>query len=262
MENTPSWLVHIMSILFGLTVGSFANVLVVRLPRDQSIIRPSSRCPGCKGAIRWWDNIPVVSFLLLGGKCRKCRKPISLRYPLIEVMTAVLFLASEMKFGFNATLVLRDWPFLLSLVVITFIDLEHRIIPDILSLGGLVLGLATCWMVAEPGWIFSILGAFIGFSFFYGLAWAYKKMSGRNGLGGGDIKLLAMLGTFVGPSGVFTTVLVSSVFGSLIGIIIGLRSRKRNLMRMSIPYGPFLVVGALYYYFLGDTVWLQFLTPT
>jgi len=264
MENLPSWLTHLLSVAFGLVFGSFVNVVVARLPKKQSIIRPSSQCVHCRKSLRWWDNIPVLSYLLLLGKCRFCKQNISVRYPVIEVLTAALFLATRLRFGWTPLLWIRDWPFVVALVSITFIDLEHRIIPDVLSLGGLVLGLATCWFGPTslyPGWILSFIGALLGFSLFYCLAWGYYRMTGRSGLGGGDIKLLAMLGAFLGPSGVLATIFISSIFGSVVGISWALVQGKKNVMRMSIPYGPFLVVGALYYYLLGDLLWFQFMTP-
>lgn len=257
---TTPWL-EISTVMTGLIIGSFLNVVVARLPKGKSLVHPPSHCPQCRKKVGWKDNIPVLSFLLLAGKCRHCRKAISIRYPVIELLTAALFLAAELRFGFGWSLVLRDWPFLALLVAITFIDLEHRIIPDPLSLGGAALGLLTCWMSLQLTWTQSIAGAAAGFGVFYLLAWAYQKFSGRAGLGGGDIKLLAMIGAFLGPSGVFATVFISSVLGSLVGIVWALSTKKKDVMKLSIPYGPFLVVGALYYYLLGDILWFQFMTP-
>jgi leader peptidase (prepilin peptidase)/N-methyltransferase len=253
--------IEVFSTLMGLIVGSFLNVVVARLPGGKSLVQPGSHCPKCRKKVAWHDNIPVLSFLFLAGKCRHCHKKISVRYPIIEVLTGVLFLASAMRFGLSWSLVLRDWPFLGILVAITFIDLEHRIIPDPLSLGGTALGLATCWMASQVGWVQSFVGAGFGFAAFYFLAWVYQRFSGRVGLGGGDIKLLAMIGAFLGPAGVFATVFISSIFGSLVGIVWALYTKKKDVMKMSIPYGPFLVVGALYYYLLGDILWFQFMTP-
>jgi leader peptidase (prepilin peptidase)/N-methyltransferase len=261
MENMPIWLTHSASIVCGLVVGSFLNVVVCRLPHEESVVKPGSRCPHCKKSIAWWNNIPVLSYLVLLGKCGSCRHPISLRYPVIELLTALLFLTVEIRFGWTPVLFVRDWPFVALLVAITFIDLEHRIIPDTLSLGGLLLGLLTCWMVSDPGWLKSLLGAGFGFFSFYSLAWLYEKMSGRSGLGGGDIKLLAMIGAFVGPGGVFATIFISSIFGSVVGIGWALVRGKKNIMKLSLPYGPFLVTGALYYYLLGDILWFQFMIP-
>lgn len=261
MESLHYWLALSFSIALGLVLGSFINVVVARLPRGKSIIRPGSHCPRCKKAVLWYDNIPVLSYLLLRGKCRSCKKSISIRYPIIELLTGLLFAAVQVRFGWSPFLFVRDWPFILILMSIVFIDLEHRIIPDVLSIGGLVLGLATCWFEYGPGWISSISGACIGFGTFYSLAWIYYRVSGRHGLGGGDIKLLAMLGAFLGPPGVLMTVLVSSVFGSFVGIGWAVLTRKKDMMKVSIPYGPFLVIGALCYYLLGDEIWPRFMTP-
>jgi leader peptidase (prepilin peptidase)/N-methyltransferase len=261
VENMPIWLTYFISVVFGLIFGSFVNVLILRLPKGQSVVLPNSRCPKCEKSIRWWDNIPVLSFLLLKGKCRFCRKPISVRYPVVELLTALLFLTCRVKFGWTSVLFFHDWPLMVLLVAVAFIDLDHHIIPDQLSLGGLVLGLSTCWMVPQLGWMNSFLGAFFGFSVFYALAWSYQKVRRVSGLGGGDIKFLATIGAFLGPSGVVATIFVSSIVGSSVGIGWALLSKKQKLLQLSIPYGPFLVIGALYYHFLGDILWFQFMTP-
>ncbi len=257
----PDWFTYLVSLLFGLVIGSFLNVVVVRLPHGESLIKPGSHCPKCKKSIRWWDNIPILSYLLLQGKCRNCSAKISIRYPIIEFLTAIVFLAARYHVGWNFTLLFRDWPFLAILIAITFIDLEHRIIPDVLSLGGLVFGLLTCWMNPDLGWIQSVLGAVGGFCFFYSVAWIYYQWRGRSGLGGGDIKLLAMLGAFLGPSGVFSTIFISSIFGSIVGVVWALARGRKNVLKLSLPFGPFLVTGALYYYLIGDILWLRFMTP-
>ncbi len=265
----PEWLVTATAIVLGLLVGSFLNVVVARLPHGQSVVRPRSRCPGCGKLIAWYDNIPVLSYLALRGKCRGCGKSISVRYPVIELLTALLFLAVLKRFGMSWLLPLRDWPFVAILVAVTFIDLEHRIIPDELSLGGLVLGLLTAWFVPGLGLVNALAGAAVGFGLFYGLAYGYLKMTGKSGLGGGDIKLLAMLGAFLGIQGVFVSIFVSSIFGSVAGIAYGLLQRREatgsedgGLLKVAIPYGPFLVVGGLYFYLLHDIVWPLFTTPT
>jgi leader peptidase (prepilin peptidase) / N-methyltransferase len=251
----PVWMSSLLIIGFGLIVGSFLNVVIVRLPLGQSIVTPRSHCMRCHSTIRWWDNLPVLSFLLLRGKCRACQAPISLRYPVIEVLTALLFFASQLKLGWSPTLVVRDWVFLSLLIAVTFIDLEHRIIPDQLSIGGCLYGLATSWMGDSSGWLPAVVGAVLGFGFFYLLAWVYYQVRGRSGLGGGDIKLLAAIGAFIGPMGVLVTILLSSVLGSLIGVVWAWRSHQKQILGYSIPFGPFLVLGALYYYLLGDTLW-------
>jgi len=255
LEQISPTLINIAVIIFGLIIGSFLNVVVVRLPQGKSLVRPRSACPSCEKNIAWHDNIPVLSFLILRGRCRFCKTQISIRYPVIELLTALLFLAAKVRFGLSPLLIIRDWPFISILVAITFIDLEHRIIPDRLSLGGLALGLLTAWLVPGFGLIKGLLGAAAGFGVFFVFAWLYEKLSKKSGLGGGDIKLLAMLGAFVGPVGIFFIILISSVLGSFVGITWALASGKKGVMSVSIPYGPFLVVGALYYYLIGD-LWL------
>jgi leader peptidase (prepilin peptidase)/N-methyltransferase len=249
----------------GLVLGSFLNVVIARVPEGRSIVAPPSHCPQCSAPIRWYDNIPLLSYAWLKGRCRSCRAGISPRYPLVEFLTGLLFVAGAVKYGWTWVTVVRDWPMILILVSVTFIDLDHRIIPDSLSLGGVALGLATAYWDWRVGLAGALEGAALGFGVFYAMAWIYQRTTGRSGLGGGDIKLLAMLGAFLGPSGVFCTILVSSVLGSLIGIawaILAKRKEGEGVMKVAIPYGPFLVVGGLYYYLLGDWLWLQFTIPT
>lgn len=252
----------------GLIIGSFINVLIHRLPLRESIVFPGSHCPSCKTKIVWWDNIPVFSYLLLLGKCRKCKARISPRYPLVELLTAILFVAARATHGISLGLFVRDWPLISVLIAVTFIDLDHRIIPNVLSLPGTAFALATSFLDSRLGYeplitfglfappmsdaltavIRSAEGAAFGWGIFYGLAKIYELASGRVGLGGGDVKLLALIGAFLGPMGVVITVLVSSILGSVVGISWALITRKKNLMTAAIPYGPFLVVGGLYYY--------------
>lgn len=251
-------------VAYGLVVGSFVNVLVARVPDRRSIVKPPSSCPGCGARVRWHDNVPVLSYLALRGRCRGCKAPISLRYPVVELLVALLFVTTYLRFGLSPLLFVRDWPFVAILVAVTFTDLERRLIPDPLSLGGLAVGLATAWWTPELGLLGALAGAATGFCVFYAFAWIYMKRSGRSGLGGGDIKLLAMIGAFVGVQGVFWTILVSSILGSVIGIVYGLAKRDEGggLLKVAIPYGPFLVLGALWYYLLGDHPWFQFMTQT
>jgi len=269
IQEISPLLVNIFVIVLGLLVGSFLNVVIARLPIHESLVTPPSHCPKCQSRIRWWDNVPVFSYLLLRGKCRQCRTNISVRYPLIELLTAFLFLAASIRFGVTPLLFFRDLPFLALLVCITFIDLEHRLIPDLLSLGGLVLGLVTSFFTPGFGIVSALIGAGVGFTFFYLVAWFYVWRTGQSGLGGGDIKLLAMLGSFIGVFGVLTTILISSILGSVMGLVWAWSQKSKStvnpvtgesesLMKVSIPYGPFLVIGALYYYLLGDILWSPF----
>lgn len=264
LTTNPIWVTGI-SAVFGLLFGSFATVLVARVPSKKSIMKPGSHCPSCTKPLRWYNNIPLISYLVQAGKCANCRKPISIRYPMIELITMLLFITCAAKFGMGLDLFLRDWVFMVLLVAIAFIDLEHRIIPDVLSLPGLAWGLLSSPLNEQPGWTLSIAGAALGFGIFYALAWFYQWRTGRSGLGGGDIKFLAMLGAYVGPLGVLQTILISSVFGSLVGIALGWAStrggKSGNLMKTSIPYGPFLAVGALAAYLLSEIIWTPFINP-
>ena len=246
--------------VLGLLIGSFLNVVIARLPAGRSIVSPGSACPHCQAPIRWYDNVPVLAWVIwLRGRCRSCRSPISPRYPFVELLTAVLFALMAAKFGFSWRLWFRDLPFASLAVAITFIDLDHRIIPDRLSLSGIGWGLLTAGLASM--WTESVAGAVIGFVGFYSLSWFFYRLTGRIGLGGGDVKLLAMIGAFLGPSGVLTTVVVSSIAGSVIGISWGLLTRQERLMRVAIPYGPFLILGALADYLLRDLLWLPFTNP-
>lgn len=249
------------SALFGLIFGSFANVLVYRVPRKQSIAWPNSFCPSCSKSIAWFDNIPLLSFFALRGQCRHCKARISIRYPIIEAITASLFVACFLRFGLQPLLFLRDWPLMVILVAITFIDLEFRIIPDRLNLVGLLIGLATSWATPEMGWKASIAGVAIGFLIFFLLGVVYERLTGRAGLGGGDVKYLAMIGAWIGPVGVFQTVFLSSILGSVIGIGWALATKQKKALGASIPYGPFLVIATLWYYLCGEGTWLPFMNP-
>ena len=273
------------SAVFGLVVGSFLNVVIARLPHGKSIVYPGSHCPKCKAPVRWYDNLPLVSWLLLlRGRCRNCRDPISIRYPVVELLTSLLFVACWSRFGWGLDLWFRDWPLMAALVAVTFIDLDLRIIPDEISLGGLVWGLATAFLDPRLGWSGGFAGASVGFLVFYGFAWLYWFLTKRSGLGGGDIKLLAMLGAFIGVAGIFSTVLVSSVLGSVFGVGSALLDRRRrvgdsgvarpvdegedselaqqdSVLRTAIPYGPFLVIGAIFFHLLGDAPWFPFTIP-
>ena len=274
-------------LIFGLLIGSFLNVVIVRLPHGKSLVHPGSSCPRCASPIRWFDNIPVASWLLLlRGRCRSCRMPISVRYPVVELITAFLFVACWLRFGWGLGLWLRDWPLVAALVAVSFIDLDLRIIPDEISLGGAVWGLLTSFLDPRLGFSGAMLGALTGFGIFYGFAWLYWFMTRRSGLGGGDIKLLAMLGAFIGVQGVLVTILVSSVLGSFFGVLSAVwerRSRRAggaanagsaeidgetpmgdesrdSVLKTAIPYGPFLVLGAIFYHLLGEAPWFPFTT--
>jgi leader peptidase (prepilin peptidase)/N-methyltransferase len=236
--------------LVGLLWGSFANVCIARIPVNESVVRHRSRCPRCARAIAWYDNVPVLSFLWLRGKCRRCGLPISWQYPLVELATGALFPATLAAFQWEPR-ALVFLPFVLALVVVTGIDLWHRIIPDRITIGGAAVGFVATTLTGFLTWKESLLGAAIGFSLFYALAWGYRRWKGVDGLGFGDVKFLAMLGAWLGPKSLLPIVVVASITGSVVGLALMRRGRG---MQTPIPFGPFLVLGALAYLF-ATGVW-------
>ncbi|MEW6218981.1 MAG: prepilin peptidase [Thermodesulfobacteriota bacterium] len=243
----------------GAVVGSFLNVLIHRLPLGQSVVLPASHCPGCQQPIRWRDNVPILSFLLLGGRCRHCRRPIGWRYPLVEAAGAGLAYASLRAFG-PSLAGLAAFVFAALLLAITLIDLAHYIIPDVLSLPGIGLG----FLAALPGggvsWLESGLGILAGGGLLYGVAIGYQWLARREGMGGGDIKLLAMIGAFLGWRAIVPVVFLSAVAGALFGL--GAMVRQRRGGQTVIPYGPFLSLAALAYLFRPEVrVFLHALWP-
>jgi len=237
--------------LVGACIGSFLNVVIYRLPRGESIVSPRSRCPGCGRQIGVLENIPIVSFIALGGKCAGCGGAISWRYPAVELLTASGFGAIFLLDGPGIPL-LRDLLFFSLLIPIAFIDIDHRIIPDELSLGGLVAGILLSFL---PGgdWIGSVGGALLGGGILYATAFLYEKIREAEGMGGGDIKLLAMIGAFVGWRGTLATIF----FGALLGAIGGMLAMRKggDGLKTAIPFGPYLCVAALGARYLGEVFW-------
>ncbi|MBI4238229.1 MAG: prepilin peptidase [Deltaproteobacteria bacterium] len=257
MDTTPLWFPYLLVGLFGLCIGSFLNVCIVRIPHDQSIHRPRSHCPQCRAPIRWFDNIPVFSFLLLWGRCRQCRAPISWRYPLVELLTAAAALAVFFKFPEPLPWAIWFFLFIAPLIAITFIDLEHLIIPDAFSLSGIILGLAARPILAVEGQrldalLDGLIGVVVGGGFLWLVAAVYERLRKQEGLGGGDVKLIAMLGAFLGWKAVLFILLMSSLLGSLVGVVVIAILRKG--LRFAIPFGPFLAVAGILYLFFGETL--------
>ena len=242
-------MIPIFAFLFGSLVGSFLNVCIHRLPREESIVFPGSRCPACHIAIRPWDNIPILSFLLLRGRCRACGHPIAWRYPLVEGLTALLFAATVSRFGVTplaATLLV----FVAALTVITFIDLDHQIIPNIITLPGLPLGILAGLVLGEPPLLDRIIGALAGAGFLYLVLFYGSAFYGQDAMGEGDLNLIAMVGAFLGWKAVALTTLLACLFGSAVGLaLIALRRLGR---RQHIPFGPFLSLGAVVALFWGE----------
>ncbi len=233
----------------GLIVGSFLNVCIFRIPQGQSIVWPHSYCPSCREPLRWYHNIPVISFLFLRGRCSFCKHPISYRYPLVELTTGVLFLVVFLRFGLHWASPIY-WIFVSILIAISFIDFDHRIIPDRISLPGMAAGFLLSFMNPRLPWLESLLGIVAGGGILYVVAMAYKLLSNVDGMGGGDIKLLAMIGAFLGWKAVFPVIFISSALGCVVGVPAMLIRRANS--RFAIPFGPFLALGALVYLIYGD----------
>ena len=244
-----NFVIQIFIFLFGLCIGSFLNVCIYRLPISKSIASPSrSICPGCGSMIRFYDNIPVVSYLFLNRKCRHCGCIIPFRYPMVEILSGLFAIFILNKFGLSIDFFVY-FIFISSLIVVTFIDLDHRIIPDAITLPGIPIFFALSFLLPEPDWINSALGIIAGGGSLLAIAWTYNLLTGKEGMGGGDIKLLAMIGALAGWKGVLFTIFVSSAVGTIIGIILMIVTRKG--MKLAVPFGPFLSLGAVIYIFFG-----------
>ncbi len=236
--------------VLGLAVGSFLNVCIHRIPRGQSLTHPGSRCPGCGYALRWFDNVPVVSYALLAGRCRKCRTRISIRYPLVELATMALFVVHGFVFGWSALLVPRLL-FACAMVVLFAIDLEHHLLPNVITLPGVAIGLVSS-TVLPPGFAEALIGAVAGGGVLWLVGEAYYRYSGQEGMGGGDVKMLAMIGAFLGWKLMLLTLVLSSLAGSVIGVLV--MAMKRGGMKHALPYGTFLALGALAASLVGDRI--------
>jgi len=247
-----------LSALLGLVFGSFFNVCIWRIPLHKSISSPSSHCPRCRKPIRPYDNIPVLSWLLLRGRCRDCRQPISARYPLVEALTALLFVAAYARFGYSLLAVKAI--VLISLLIITaFIDIDHQVIPLDLSVIGLLFGLTGGLVAPPPDFGGALAGAAVGASFilFARLLWRYVLaglfrrygVDQKEGMGFGDLPYAAMIGAFVGLKGLVVALAAAVVSGVVIGLIA--RRAGRNERGQPIPFGPFLALGALAGLFFG-----------
>lgn len=234
----------------GLFVGSFLNVCIYRIPRGESIIWPGSKCPRCGKPIKPWDNIPVLSYLILKGKCRYCSESISVRYPIVELLSALLAVSLLYRFGPGVRYIIY-YVWACTLLVITFIDLDYQIIPDRLSLGGIVIGiLALRWL--DVGYKDALIGLALGIGMLLAIIYGYYLLTKRQGMGGGDVKLLGMIGVFTGWQGVLFTVFMSSFIGTLIGI--PWVYIQKGTLKSAIPFGPFLCLGALIYVLWGEQI--------
>jgi leader peptidase (prepilin peptidase)/N-methyltransferase len=239
----------VFAFLFGAVVGSFLNVCIHRIPKGESVVAPASHCPACQTPIRAWDNIPLVSFALLRGRCRACGNPISWRYPLVEALTGTLFAMTVARFGVTpqAALLL---PFLSGLVVVSFIDLDHQIIPNVVTLPGIPLGLLAGLVLGEPPLLDRVMGTLLGAGFLYLVLFYGGALFGQEAMGEGDLNLIALVGAFLGWKAVALTIFLGCLFGSAVGL--ALIASRRLGRRQHIPFGPFLSLGAVVALFWGD----------
>ena len=262
----------LIALVFGLLIGSFLNVCIHRWPRNRSVVKPRSHCVRCRKPIAWYDNIPLVSYLVLGGSCRHCRARISLRYPLVEFLTAIFFFYEVSTLGPTLTAV-KMCVFCAIAIALIFCDLEKRILPDEFTLGGIVLGLifaifvqvpditaqAILWMAGSdlPAWSRSIaesvLGAVLPAFFLWLGGWLYFKMRHREGLGLGDVKLVAMVGSFLGLRGALLTLILGSISGSIIGYSY-IKLAHKDPATYELPFGSFLGAAALVAALVGNQV--------
>jgi len=248
----PDAILFVIAALFGAIVGSFLNVVILRLPdATASIVYPASRCPRCLNPLSWYENIPVVSYLFLRGRCRHCREKISLQYPAVELAMALFSAALVWRFGLTVT---SAGFFLLiaALLVISVIDLRLQIIPNIISLPGIAVGFLFAIVSGYITWLDSLFGILFGGGILYAVAGLYQLLRNKEGMGGGDIKLLAMLGAFLGWQSLPFIILASSLAGSIIGltaIALGKRSAAAR-----IPFGPYLAAAAIVYLFFATEI--------
>ncbi len=248
-------MIYSFVIVLGLVIGSFLNVCIYRMPLGKSVVWPRSFCPFCENTIRWYDNIPLLSFILLRGKCRYCSRAISLRYFIVELITALTGLILLSRYSIAPHFFIY-WLFSCALIVVTFIDIEHQEIPDIISLPGIILGLAvfTVFRMGRAGTyagsaLDSLAGVLAGGGSMFLLGMFGELIFRKEALGGGDVKLMGMIGAFIGWKFVLLTFFLAPILGSAVGIFLKIKFRKEV-----IPYGPYLSLGALISLLCGENI--------
>ncbi len=263
------------SFAFGACVASFLNVCIWRLPRGESVVRPASHCPNCDAPIRWYQNVPVLSYIALGGRCANCRRPISMRYVVVEILGGTLFLLAYLQwampamFGDAPVLCLRPlssvwamaafWLVSAGLILGSFIDLDHFYLPDRVTIGGMLVGVPASALVPElqmeRAWLdalcWSAAGLAFGFLFLWGMGWIFSKVFRKDALGFGDVKLMGAIGAFFGPTAVLFVLIVSSLVGSAAGVAMIARGKARLGGFTAVPYGPFIAVATVVWMFWG-----------
>ena len=262
----------------GACVASFLNVCIWRLPREESVVRPGSHCPKCNAPIKWYQNIPIVSWCCLRGRCANCHQPISIRYTVVELLGGVLFLMAYLQWAMPSILrqmpilglvpasdmwlVAAEWLVITGLILGSFIDLEHFYLPDRVTIGGMGLGVPLSFLVPELqcqtdrliALYWSLGGMTVGFLFLWGVGAFFSKLFKKEALGFGDVKLIGAIGAFFGPVAVLFTTILSSLVGSIIGLILVARGRAKLGGFTAVPYGPFLAIGALVWMYWGPAL--------
>jgi len=250
IEDVPAPLQIAFAAAFGALVGSFLNVCIYRLPLDKSVVWPASACPYCGRLLSWYENIPVLSWLALRARCRTCAAPIGVRYPIIEALTATMFGFAWWYYGPGVLLASR-LVLGCALIVLFAIDLEHQLLPNAITLPGIIVGVVFSFF-AEPGWMASLIGVLVGAGVLYGVAEVYYRVRHEEGLGMGDVKMLAMIGAFLGWRLVLLTLVLGSFSGTLVGL--GVLLLKRESMKYALPFGTFLALGAIVAAVAGDPI--------
>lgn len=260
-----SLLLPIYAFAIGAIVGSFLNVVIHRYPREESIVFPPSKCPQCSTAIKPYDNIPIISYAILRGRCRACRAPISMRYPLVELANALFYLAIFYRTGVSVAF-LPVAAIVSMFIVLIYIDAEIQILPDVIDLPGIAIGVAigyfglgdlTSGLVLAHSLIDSLLGAVLGAGVLLTIALVYKLLRHIEGMGLGDVKMLAMIGAVMGTEALLPVLLIASISGAVCAIPLAIRHDKG--MQLAIPFGVFLGFGALAVLFFGSTLWQSWL---
>ncbi|HET6515953.1 MAG TPA: prepilin peptidase [Thermodesulfovibrionales bacterium] len=256
--------IFILTFLLGAIIGSFLNVCIYRIPRGLSVVSPSSRCPSCGTTIKVYDNIPIISFFILGGRCRYCSGKIPLRYPLVETLNALMYISAVWRYGLG-----WQTPFLFafcsSMIVITFIDIDFQIIPNVITLPGIVVGLVASSLVfpdpfavnATLGFKEGMIGLLAGGGLFYFIAFVSQLILRQEAMGMGDVKMMAMVGAFMGWKAILLTTFAGSLIGSIVGILVMVLTGTGR--KAKLPFGPFLAAGAILTLFVGQEIMVFYL---
>jgi leader peptidase (prepilin peptidase)/N-methyltransferase len=234
----------------GLAFGSFLNVAIYRLPRRESLMWPASHCTSCSRPLAWFENIPLFGWLALGGRCRTCKARISVQYPIVELLTGAVFVAGYFIYGWTPLLAVRLL-FAVAMIVLFAIDLHHQILPNVITLPGIVIGFVAS-LFLPPGWLSSLIGILAGGGVLFAISEIYYRTRGHEGLGMGDVKMLAMIGAFLGWPLMLLTLIIASFSGSIVGV--GLLASGRGSMKFALPFGTFLAIGAIVAAVAGDPI--------